>query len=47
MTERFKAWSVGLATMPFKTYAAFFRPDELDALTAAYDAAWRSAYAEH
>jgi hypothetical protein len=45
MTERFKAWSVGLATTPFKTYAAFFRPDELDALTAAYDAAWRHLWA--
>ena len=27
--------------MTFRKYAAFFQPDELDALTSAYDAAWQ------
>ena len=27
--------------MIFEKYAAFFQPHELDALTAAYDAAWQ------
>ena len=27
--------------MPFKAYKAFFKPDELDTLQDAYDAAWR------
>ena len=27
--------------MPFKTYEAFFRPEEVKALNAAYDAAWQ------
>lgn len=31
--------------MPFKTYEAFFPPDEVKALTAAYDAAWQHLYA--
>ena len=26
--------------MPFKEYSPFFRPEELDALTAAYNSAW-------
>ena len=26
--------------MPFREYSPFFRPEELDALTAAYNAAW-------
>jgi hypothetical protein len=26
--------------MPFEAYSSYFRPEELDALTAAYDAAW-------
>jgi hypothetical protein len=31
--------------MIFKKYAAFFQPHELDALTAAYDAAWQQVQA--
>jgi len=31
--------------MVFQRYAAFFQPDELDALTAAYDAAWQHVWA--
>ena len=27
--------------MPFKAYAGFFKPDELDILNDAYDAAWQ------
>ena len=27
--------------MPFKAYGAFFKPDELDILNNAYDAAWQ------
>ena len=27
--------------MPFQQYAAFFRPEELDTLTAAFNATWR------
>jgi hypothetical protein len=27
--------------MPFEAYGAFFKPDELDVLNAAYEAAWR------
>ena len=27
--------------MPFKAYGAFFKPDELDILNDAYDAAWQ------
>lgn len=27
--------------MPFKAYKAFFKPDELDTLQDAYDAAWQ------
>jgi hypothetical protein len=27
--------------MPFRSYGAFFRPDELDVLNDAYDAAWQ------
>jgi hypothetical protein len=30
--------------MTFQKYAAFFRPDELDVLTAAYDAAWQHVW---
>ena len=26
--------------MPFREYSPFFRPEELDALTAAYNSAW-------
>ena len=31
--------------MTFKKYAAFFQPQELDALTAAYDAVWQQVQA--
>jgi hypothetical protein len=31
----------GVAAMPFKAYGAFFKPDELDILNDAYDAAWQ------
>ncbi len=31
--------------MTFKKYAAFFQPQELAALTAAYDAAWQEVHA--
>ena len=31
--------------MIFEKYAAFFQPHELDALTAAYDAAWQQVQA--
>ena len=27
--------------MPFQQYAAFFKPEELDTLTAAFDATWQ------
>ena len=27
--------------MPFKEYAPFFKPEELDTLTAAFDATWQ------
>jgi hypothetical protein len=27
--------------MPFRTYKAFFKPDELDSLNDAFDAAWQ------
>ena len=27
--------------MPFKAYGGFFKPDELDILNDAYDAAWQ------
>ncbi|MGH6804969.1 MAG: hypothetical protein ACREC3_16645 [Methyloceanibacter sp.] len=30
--------------MTFDKYAAFFQPDELDALTAAYDAVWQHVW---
>jgi hypothetical protein len=30
--------------MTFQKYAAFFQPDELDALTAAYNAAWQQIW---
>ena len=30
--------------MTFQQYAAFFQPDELDALTAAYDAVWQQVW---
>ena len=39
------AWSVAVTVMTFKKYAAFFQPHELDALTAAYDAAWQQVQA--
>jgi hypothetical protein len=32
---------IGVAAMPFRSYGAFFRPDELDVLNDAYDAAWQ------
>ena len=31
--------------MTFKKYAAFFQPQELDALTAAYDVVWQQVQA--
>lgn len=31
--------------MPFRDYRSFFQPEELDALTAAYGAAWQHLYA--
>ena len=30
--------------MTFQTYAAFFQPDELETLTAAYKAAWQQVW---
>ena len=30
--------------MPFQKYAAFFEPDELNTLTAAYDAVWQQIW---
>jgi hypothetical protein len=30
--------------MTFQRYAAFFQPDELDILTAAYDAVWQHVW---
>ena len=30
--------------MTFQKYAAFFQPDELDTLTAAYDAVWQQVW---
>jgi hypothetical protein len=30
--------------MPFQKYAAFFEPNELDILTAAYDAVWQQIW---
>jgi len=43
MTESFKtpAWGRGVAMMPFNTFGAFFKPDELEALNDAFDAAWQ------
>ena len=40
MTESFKtpAWSVGVRTMPFQQYAPYFRPEDLEILSAAFDA---------
>jgi hypothetical protein len=32
--------------MPFEAYAAYFRPEELDVLDAAYDAAWQDLWTE-
>ena len=32
--------------MPFKAYGAFFKPDELDILNDAYDAAWQHVRSE-
>jgi hypothetical protein len=31
--------------MPFRDYRSFFQPEELDALPAAYGAAWQHLYA--
>src|SRR5215510_15668243 len=32
--------------MPFEAYSAYFRPEELDVLDAAYDAAWQDLWTE-
>ena len=32
--------------MPFEAYSAYFRPEELDILAAAYDAAWQNLWTE-
>ena len=32
--------------MPFEAYSAYFRPEELGILAAAYDAAWQDLWAE-
>ena len=32
--------------MPFREYSPFFRPEELDALTTAYNSAWHHLVAE-
>jgi hypothetical protein len=32
--------------MPFEAYSAHFRPDELDILAAAYEAAWQDLWTE-
>ena len=32
--------------MPFEAYSAYFRPEELDILAAAYDAAWQDLWTE-
>jgi hypothetical protein len=37
-------WRI-LRTAPFKTYKRFFTPDELEAMAAAYDAAWQDLWA--
>src|SRR5262249_6578652 len=31
----------GVSTVPFQQYAPFFKPEELDTLTAAFDATWQ------
>jgi hypothetical protein len=33
--------------MPFRQYAAFFTPEELNTLTAAFDQTWRELSAAH
>ena len=43
MTESFKTPAcpaLGISTMPFQQYAPFFEPEELDTLTAAFNATW-------
>jgi hypothetical protein len=32
--------------MPFEAYSAYFRPEELGVLAAAYDAAWQDLWTE-
>jgi hypothetical protein len=32
--------------MPFEAYSAYFRPEELDILAAAYDEAWHDLWTE-
>jgi hypothetical protein len=32
--------------MPFEAYSAYFRPEEIDILAAAYDAAWQALWTE-
>jgi hypothetical protein len=32
--------------MPFEAYSAYFRPEEIDILDAAYDAAWQDLWTE-
>jgi hypothetical protein len=48
VTESFKtpAWTVGVNQMPFREYAAFFGPEELETLTAVFDATWKELSAE-
>jgi hypothetical protein len=43
VAESFKtpAWPVGVRTMPFREYAPHFGPEELEILTAAFDATWQ------
>jgi hypothetical protein len=33
--------------MPFRAYSSFFKPEELDALRGAYDAAWHHLWTTH
>jgi hypothetical protein len=48
MTESFKTPAclvLGISTMPFQQYAPFFEPEELDTLTAAFNATWQELMA--
>ena len=44
MTESFRnsrPTSMWVSTVPFQQYAPFFKPEELDTLTAAFEATWQ------